>query len=423
MSSAGKKNEKRKPGFRNLTAQEETALASVGKLRDLDPGAKLDIPENSFMLLLEGRLKALRVTRGRGMHTATLGSGDWASGAPGSSFQAETRVRVMLVDSAAALPETLLVKALQSCANVAGREARFLAQTAITLHAKTSYLSRYARNLRMQAHEESLHSDIVQSVIGRIPRLPIYVTRLITLLQDPEVEAEEVVQCARQDPSLVTELLKYVNSAALGFDTKITDVSHAVMLLGFNKVSQIVIGMGVAQTMPNSADFKEILNHSIAIAHMSYEVARLARCKQPAMISTTALLGDVGRSLLMLLKRSFERMDVFFEFFDPARIGALLLQQWNIPEEIWRGVELQNLPEFSMPAEIPEIHRQTVAVFYVARLCDEFLNGRDDQELLQGFAADYLRFLKLPENTISGLFNKHLARTLRKQPGKRVFSA
>jgi len=425
MAETNREAVQRRPAFTHLTEQEEHEVCQGGSTKDLAPGSKLESGLGDLFLVLDGSVRLLRSAAGASLHSATLRPGDWwcASAASKTAVVAEGASSLLVVPRVDSLSPAVQGKIHQRMCDMANRQAQYWAERAVSYHQKTRHLSSYVRDLRVQAHEESLHSDIVQSVLRRVPRLPVYVTELLTLLHDHDVADEEVVRWARQDPSLVAELLKVVNSAAFGFDQKIADVHHAVMLLGFNRVAQIVIGMGVAQTMPNTEDFKEILNHSIAIAHMAYEIGRLGRVERPALMSTVALLGDVGKSLLMLLKRSFEKMDVFFEFFDPARIGALLLRHWDLPEAIWRGVELQRLPEFCPPTDVPETCRTCVTVVHLARLCDAYLQGREDKDLTVGFFAEYFRLIPLPEDSISDLVNKHLLRTLRKEKSKRVFSA
>ena len=51
------------------------------------------------------------------------------------------------------------------------------------------------------------------------------------------------------------------------------------------------------------------------------------------------------------------------------------------------------------------------------------ISKEKEEEFAAGFCSDHIRFLKLPEPTIPGIVNKHIVRTLRKQEGKRVFSA
>ena len=61
--------------------------------------------------------------------------------------------------------------------------------------------------------------------------------KLIKLLRrDAEIGAIESE--FKQHPSLSVNLLKYLNSAAIGVKTRITSIQHAIALLGHNKLTQ-----------------------------------------------------------------------------------------------------------------------------------------------------------------------------------------
>lgn len=415
-----------------ITEQEMNVLLGMGEVKKLDRGAMLAYADNEIFLVMEGALRLMKAVGGVNLHLASLKAGDWGGSLAGAAARAETTAaiaeepaRVLLIsnpDSGAA-PASVLLKVYRRMIADGEKQVVSLAHGISVQQQKSRYLSAYAHQLRSRANAEAIGSGIMRGVIAKIPRLPAYITQLLALLQDRDADAKEVVECARQDPSLVTEILKIVNSAAFGFDREITDVRQAVMLLGFNKVSQIVVGLGVAGTMPNSRDFRELLNRSIAVSHMAYEIAKLCPRARPSLASTVGLLHEVGLSVLLLMNKEFPKMAPFFNFCDQALVGAELLKHWGLPESLWLAIANQNLPEYAPPEMLPETCRESVAALHLALLCDRYLGGAEEQEVERGFFRDYQKFLECPEETVAALVAKRIVPTLRKQGENRIFTA
>lgn len=60
--------------------------------------------------------------------------------------------------------------------------------------------------------------------------------RILQLIDNPAVTAEELVQVIASDTSITYRLLRFLNSAAFGFSMKIGSVRHAIVLLGSNRL-------------------------------------------------------------------------------------------------------------------------------------------------------------------------------------------
>lgn len=51
----------------------------------------------------------------------------------------------------------------------------------------------------------------------------------------------------------------------------------------------------------------------------------------------------------------------------------MLLREWGFPEDICSAMHYQSLPCKAPSSLIPEAHRVTMAVLYIAHLCFDFL--------------------------------------------------
>ncbi|MBW2107177.1 MAG: HDOD domain-containing protein [Deltaproteobacteria bacterium] len=266
--------------------------------------------------------------------------------------------------------------------------------------------------IRSGHYEES---EMIRGMIQHIPRLPMYANRLAVVILDENVSTRDVAELAKLDPSLVSVVLKTVNSAYYGFKRKISDFQHAVLLLGFNQVYQLVMDVGIRSTMPKTPEFRELLLHSMLVSFIGFEISQLVSVKKAVSVSTVGLLHDIGRSVVLLLKGKHPKMGFLIDMLDQARLGALLLKQWNIPDLVCRTLEYQDYPFWLPPEYIPEKHRSQVSILYLAHLCYEYLKGRPEKTLKTAFLADYFRFLKRPERSLSEFVDRVVLPSLKKK--------
>jgi HD-like signal output (HDOD) protein len=77
--------------------------------------------------------------------------------------------------------------------------------------------------------------------ISTIPTLPIVIEKITRLLHNPQTSAEEIGKAITTDQALAAKVLKLVNSAFYGFPGKISTITHAVVILGFATVKNVVL--------------------------------------------------------------------------------------------------------------------------------------------------------------------------------------
>lgn len=132
----------------------------------------------------------------------------------------------------------------------------------VELIRKNQYYETYLFSAINQTRPDYSHSELITGILKKIPRLPVFAATLASDLTDEEVSSAKVSDKVKQDPSLTANVLKTINSSYYSFGRNISDINHAVMLLGFNELYQLVIDEGVQRVMPNSSAFREILSHS-----------------------------------------------------------------------------------------------------------------------------------------------------------------
>jgi hypothetical protein len=251
-------------------------------------------------------------------------------------------------------------------------------------------------------------SELVQGILQKIPKLPVFATTLAVKLLGEEISAAAIADMIKGDPSLVGAVLKTVNSSYFGFQKKISDINHAVVLLGFNQLHQLVVGEGVKRTMPDRPAFRDLHAHSGAVSQIAFTLSQTSGVGKASQIATIGLLHDLGWGIVELLKEQNPKISVLLEGVDPSQIGSLLLKRWNLPEVIWKSTEYQTLPEYAPPSEIPADVRIPVATLYLGHLGYAFLQGRTEEEMVTSYLEEYLELFRWENLTIAGMMENKI---------------
>ena len=272
-------------------------------------------------------------------------------------------------------------------------------------------LTRYIKKFRKPLGKYE-QSEIIVNIVKNIPRLPLHITQLIELLAGQRASAKEVAALAKQDPSLVVDILKTINSSRYALQTEITDVSYAITYLGFNEVYQIAISRCLMKTIPDSDEFREVYRHSLFLS-----------CVAPSCASHTTRTGRrfSARSACCMIseKRWFSfcrkqnpKWSLFIEMLDPSKLGAMLLKEWNIPKQICQTIEYQAYPAFCHPLEVPSDQRANIALLYVAHAaCDHLKKGSVDA-FRSSLPRRYLRLLRFDSRGIDQIAKQNILQGL-----------
>ncbi len=282
-----------------------------------------------------------------------------------------------------------------SCLRMAGA-IRDIESTRLQRTALTDYLAAESTKNRKKYEQ----SELIQSLLARIPRLPIHITELVSMLLSENASAKAVADVAKQDPSLVGEVLKEVNSVHYGLRQKVSDLHYAIMLIGFNEIYQLLVSGGVRRTMPDTEAFRNIHQHAIGLSCLSAEVCRLCDRHSVSLLGTIGLLHDIGKSTVMLIKNENPKLAFFIQLLDPCKIGAMLLGRWNLPDVICETIEYQSFAIFSHPSELPSQFAKSIGILHIAHALSERLFHENALAGGYPFLNEYIKVCGLADKTI-----------------------
>lgn len=190
---------------------------------------------------------------------------------------------------------------------------------------------------------------------------------LVTLLDRPETDNEDVVRVLKFDNVLTAKLLRACNSPIFAFEDPISSVDQAVLILGHQQILRIALSISFSSTMSAplpgyAAQAKELWRHSLTTALAAENLARNNNAIEVhhSVAFTAGLLHDIGKLVLSqvltpdfqsairtrVTQGGFSRAEAEKEVVgaDHAEVGMVLLQSWRLPEDIVEAVANHHHP-------------------------------------------------------------------------------
>jgi HD-like signal output (HDOD) protein len=194
-----------------------------------------------------------------------------------------------------------------------------------------------------------LRNDFLRG-LNRIPPFPPIAARLLTLLADESVPISDIAEVVGSDPMFSARLLRCVNSVEFGLACPVSDVMHALSLLGLDRTREVTMTLATgayASGALRTNELRRCWEHTVATAILADEIAR-ACGGFIGQAYTAGIMHDIGRlGLLVAFPRDYERIirdaaDECLDLLDfereqfgmhHAEAGRLLAERWNLPEE------------------------------------------------------------------------------------------
>jgi len=201
------------------------------------------------------------------------------------------------------------------------------------------------------------------NVVESIPTFPEILTKVMTVVDDPDASAYDVANVVSKDPSLVSAVLKVVNSPFYGMSREVSSVGQAVILLGFRTIRNLVLSTTLLQSFGGPSrnrqfNRKALWKHAIATGGAAKQLAVRAK-HDPEQAFHAGLMHDMGcvvldqcfpeefGQVLDYLARedvSLSRAEMEVLGIDHAEIGRLVCQKWNFPKGITEAIGFHHKP-------------------------------------------------------------------------------
>jgi HD-like signal output (HDOD) protein len=220
---------------------------------------------------------------------------------------------------------------------------------------------------------------ITEKIVG-LPTLPSMLQNINRLMLNPRTSAKEVAQLISSDPAIASKVLRVVNSSFYGFPNRISTITHAIVILGFNTVKSIVLSSTIFDVFKGDKsnqlfDRNDFWRHSVGCGASSRAVGRVIGYSALEEIFIAGLLSDIGKIVLdQFLHEHFVRVieqtrttncllakaeqDILG--VTHAEVGAWLFEKWNMSKGLIEAIRHHHNP--ALAGE----HQRLAAIVHLA---------------------------------------------------------
>jgi putative nucleotidyltransferase with HDIG domain len=228
----------------------------------------------------------------------------------------------------------------------------------------------------------------IPDVIGKVrdlPSLPTVVMELLDTIGREDVDIKTLADKVSHDQALTAKTLRLANSSFYGLQRKVTTISQAISVLGFQSVRTLITATAVTgsfSTAPQSKfDFQSFWRHAVGTAVCARSLARHVHVNQEYAFMA-GLLHDIGRLVLVtdfpdeynevLIHRGEHDCYLFEAELEVlgvchAMVGGALAEHWKFPPVIQKAVALHHDPEA----------RETGSLAAIVHVADAIAHGLD----------------------------------------------
>ncbi|EKD27026.1 MAG: metal dependent phosphohydrolase, partial [uncultured bacterium] len=261
--------------------------------------------------------------------------------------------------------------------------------------------------------------------LSNLPSLPFIANKIIEVAESKTSAAKDIAEIIAIDQSLTAKLLKLVNSSFYGFSSKIATVSRAVVVLGFQTVKTLALGVTVFKTASKMQgdkvclDMEKFWEHSVGVAAGAKLLAELTGYVMTEEAFLAGLLHDIGKIIfnqylpdefskalylaktnnipLLLAEREIIKAD-------HEVAGDYLAERWKIPYNLRIAVSRHHNPPFREEHIAPDVLKLTCIVSLSNTLCKMRKIGYSGNDQVTAKEEAVMHWLNIGEKEINRFF-------------------
>ena len=196
-----------------------------------------------------------------------------------------------------------------------------------------------------------------------LPTIPVVATKVLELLDKPDVELDEVADLILTDQVMAARVIKIVNSPLYRTAQEIRSVKRALIYLGFRHIRELALTcsfLEVFQGKDGAFNIRTFWEHSFGVGVVSKLIAQRARFPDIEKAYLSGIIHDIGEVFFSYyLKDEFQKLldsikgepyklvDAEERFFGTTHceVGELIALNWNFPADYCEVVASHHNPK------------------------------------------------------------------------------
>ncbi len=229
--------------------------------------------------------------------------------------------------------------------------------------------------------------SLIESLIEtqEFATLPPVAARVLSLLEDENIDIRDISKVIETDPSLTLKLLRVANSPLYATRTEVSSIHQAIITLGLNRLTNIVLGVSIFSKflMSSQKMAAELMEkfwwHASCTGMVSKSLAVKVNRFYKENEFIGGLLHDIGKLAMIqydtpkygqvVAKVEKGATDVEAEFdvygVNHCQVGAEISKLWKLPNELTTIIAYHTKPSETT------VHKEIVAAVRVADMLTE----------------------------------------------------
>lgn len=202
----------------------------------------------------------------------------------------------------------------------------------------------------MDKNQMMERAEILVGAVDDLPTIPIVATKVLQLLDNPDVSVEEIADLMLTDQVMTARVMKLINSPVFKPTQEITSLKRALVYLGLRHVRELALTTSVINAFDGTTGALELSafwEHSFGVGMVSKIIAQKIGYQDFEKAYISGIIHDLGEVFLSnFLREPFSEVlehikthpvkivDAEAELLGTTHceIGLCMARKWNFPE-------------------------------------------------------------------------------------------
>lgn len=214
----------------------------------------------------------------------------------------------------------------------------------------------------MDKNQRMERAEILVGAVDDLPTIPIVATKVLQLLDDPDISVEEIADLMLTDQVMTARVMKLINSPVYKPAQEITSLKRALVYIGLRHVRELALTTSVINAFDSTSGAMELgafWEHSFGVGMVSKIIARKVGYHDLEKAYISGIIHDLGEVFLSNFLR-----DPFLEVLEHIKahpvklvdaeaellgtthceIGLCMARKWNFPDAYCDVIAFHHTP-------------------------------------------------------------------------------